>query len=163
MDRRGSWHLLAHRWDYKDGWPTNPAQTMPVLVSGVSQVKSPVKSGSAVAAPPSPLPCALTHTNHRAVGLLAVGRRIMSMPMSMCSTVSQRTGKTGFSTWRSSLTTHQSRSRLQRINHVRERYNATLFNLREAAPALQCPDGAAHSLGERGFPLLGSAGRGGPL
>ena len=34
MDRRGHWHLLAHRYDYKDGWPVNPAQTMPILVSG---------------------------------------------------------------------------------------------------------------------------------
>ena len=34
MDTRGRWHLLAHRWDYRDGWPVNPSQTMPVLVSG---------------------------------------------------------------------------------------------------------------------------------
>jgi hypothetical protein len=34
MDRKGRWHLLAHRWDYRDGWPVNPSQTMPVLVSG---------------------------------------------------------------------------------------------------------------------------------
>ena len=25
---------MAHRWDYRDGWPPNPAQTEPVLVSG---------------------------------------------------------------------------------------------------------------------------------
>ena len=34
MDRRGGWHFLAHRWDYRDGWPPNPAQTEPLLVSG---------------------------------------------------------------------------------------------------------------------------------
>merc|ERR1712226_905630 len=34
MDIRGNWHVLAHRYDYRDGWPVNPNQTMPVLVSG---------------------------------------------------------------------------------------------------------------------------------
>ena len=34
MDARGRWHLLAHRYDYRDGWPANPNQTVPVLVSG---------------------------------------------------------------------------------------------------------------------------------
>ena len=34
MDRRGNWHFLAHRYDYRDGWPPNPNQTNPVLVSG---------------------------------------------------------------------------------------------------------------------------------
>jgi len=34
MDTRGHFHLLAHRYDYRDGWPQNPNQTMPVLVSG---------------------------------------------------------------------------------------------------------------------------------
>lgn len=34
MDGRGSWHFLAHRYDYRDGYPVNPAQTMPLLVSG---------------------------------------------------------------------------------------------------------------------------------
>eukprot|EP00658_Telonema_sp_P-2_P068856 TRINITY_DN5785_c0_g1_i2.p1 TRINITY_DN5785_c0_g1~~TRINITY_DN5785_c0_g1_i2.p1 ORF type:complete len:291 (+),score=36.21 TRINITY_DN5785_c0_g1_i2:118-990(+) len=34
MDVRENWHLLAHRYDYRDGWPTNPNQTSPVLVSG---------------------------------------------------------------------------------------------------------------------------------
>lgn len=34
MDAKGRWHLLAHRWDYKDGFPVNPQQTMPVLVAG---------------------------------------------------------------------------------------------------------------------------------
>jgi len=28
------WHLLAHRYDYRDGYPPNPDQTMPVLVAG---------------------------------------------------------------------------------------------------------------------------------
>ena len=27
-------HFLAHRYDYRDGWPPNPAHTQPVLVSG---------------------------------------------------------------------------------------------------------------------------------
>tara|TARA_B110000208_G_C11774792_1_gene431597 strand:+ start:1265 stop:2497 length:1233 start_codon:yes stop_codon:yes gene_type:complete len=34
MDRRSNWHFLAHRYDYRDGWPVNPNQTMPILVSG---------------------------------------------------------------------------------------------------------------------------------
>jgi hypothetical protein len=33
MDSRDRWHLLAHTYDYRDGWPVNPAQTMPVLVA----------------------------------------------------------------------------------------------------------------------------------
>lgn len=28
------WHLLTHRYDYRDGYPPNPNQTMPVLVAG---------------------------------------------------------------------------------------------------------------------------------
>lgn len=34
MDNRNNFHLLAHRYDYRDGYPANPNQTMPVLVSG---------------------------------------------------------------------------------------------------------------------------------
>ena len=34
MDARGHFHLLAHRYDYRDGYPKNPNQTTPVLVSG---------------------------------------------------------------------------------------------------------------------------------
>eukprot|EP00662_Eupelagonemidae_sp_cell21_P024083 gene24082-7340_t len=34
MDARGNWHFLAHRYDYRDGFPPNPNQTEPVLVSG---------------------------------------------------------------------------------------------------------------------------------
>jgi hypothetical protein len=34
MDKRGNWHMLAHRYDYRDGYPPNPNQTEPVLVSG---------------------------------------------------------------------------------------------------------------------------------
>eukprot|EP01065_Artemidia_motanka_P004619 TRINITY_DN121_c0_g1_i5.p1 TRINITY_DN121_c0_g1~~TRINITY_DN121_c0_g1_i5.p1 ORF type:complete len:406 (+),score=117.13 TRINITY_DN121_c0_g1_i5:59-1276(+) len=34
MDKRGNWHALAHRYDYRDGYPPNPNQTEPVLVSG---------------------------------------------------------------------------------------------------------------------------------
>lgn len=34
FDARGNWHLLGHRYDYRDGWPVNPNQTMPILVSG---------------------------------------------------------------------------------------------------------------------------------
>ena len=34
MDRRGNFHLLAHRYDYRDGYPPNPNQTMPLHVSG---------------------------------------------------------------------------------------------------------------------------------
>eukprot|EP00750_Incisomonas_marina_P020695 INCI4074.11.p1 GENE.INCI4074.11~~INCI4074.11.p1 ORF type:complete len:492 (-),score=45.36 INCI4074.11:1168-2643(-) len=33
-DSRGNFHFLAHRYDYRDGWPVNPNQTMPILVSG---------------------------------------------------------------------------------------------------------------------------------
>ena len=33
-DARGNFHMIAHRYDYRDGWPPNPNQTMPVLVSG---------------------------------------------------------------------------------------------------------------------------------
>lgn len=33
-DTRGNYHLLAHRYDYRDGYPVNPNQTMPILVSG---------------------------------------------------------------------------------------------------------------------------------
>lgn len=34
QDNRGHLHLLAHRYDYRDGYPPNPNQTMPLLVSG---------------------------------------------------------------------------------------------------------------------------------
>jgi len=34
QDKNGNWHLLVHLYDYRDGWPVNPNQTMPVLVSG---------------------------------------------------------------------------------------------------------------------------------
>ncbi len=34
IDRRGNFHLLLHRYDYRDGYPVNPNQTMPILVSG---------------------------------------------------------------------------------------------------------------------------------
>ena len=34
MDTRGNFHLLAHRYDYRDGYPANPNQTEPLLVSG---------------------------------------------------------------------------------------------------------------------------------
>lgn len=34
MDKRGSWHFISHNYDYRDGWPANPNQTMPVLVAG---------------------------------------------------------------------------------------------------------------------------------
>lgn len=34
MDARANWHFLAHRYDYRDGFPVNPNHTMPVLVSG---------------------------------------------------------------------------------------------------------------------------------
>ena len=33
-DKNGNWHLFCHRYDYRDGWPTNPSQSEPVLVSG---------------------------------------------------------------------------------------------------------------------------------
>jgi len=33
-DRRGHFHMIAHRYDYRDGFPPNPNETMPVLVSG---------------------------------------------------------------------------------------------------------------------------------
>lgn len=33
-DSNGNWHLFCHRYDYRDGWPPNPNQTEPVLVSG---------------------------------------------------------------------------------------------------------------------------------
>jgi len=32
-DANGNWHLFSHRYDYRDGWPPNPNQTEPVLVS----------------------------------------------------------------------------------------------------------------------------------
>ena len=34
MDNRSNFHFLAHRYDYRDGWPINPGQIEPVLVSG---------------------------------------------------------------------------------------------------------------------------------
>eukprot|EP00940_MAST-03C_sp_MAST-3C-sp2_P002348 g2348.t1 len=34
FDRRGNWHLLGHRYDYRDGYPANPNETLPILVSG---------------------------------------------------------------------------------------------------------------------------------
>eukprot|EP00041_Stephanoeca_diplocostata_P020991 m.480684 g.480684 ORF g.480684 m.480684 type:complete len:363 (+) comp21710_c1_seq1:255-1343(+) len=34
MNAKGSWHFLAHVYDYRDGWPPNPNQTEPVLVAG---------------------------------------------------------------------------------------------------------------------------------
>lgn len=34
FDKRGRFHFIAHRYDYRDGWPPNPNQTNPVLVSG---------------------------------------------------------------------------------------------------------------------------------
>ena len=34
MDRNENWHLLVHLYDYRDGYPINPKQTMPILVSG---------------------------------------------------------------------------------------------------------------------------------
>lgn len=33
-DENDNWHLFCHRYDYRDGWPPNPNQTDPVLVSG---------------------------------------------------------------------------------------------------------------------------------
>ena len=34
QDKNENWHLLVHLYDYRDGYPVNPNQTMPVLVSG---------------------------------------------------------------------------------------------------------------------------------
>jgi hypothetical protein len=34
QDQHENWHLLVHLYDYRDGYPANPNQTMPVLVSG---------------------------------------------------------------------------------------------------------------------------------
>lgn len=34
MDTRGNWHFISHNYDYRDGWPANPNQTMPILVAG---------------------------------------------------------------------------------------------------------------------------------
>ena len=34
MDANGHWHVLVHLYDYRDGYPANPNQTMPILVSG---------------------------------------------------------------------------------------------------------------------------------
>jgi hypothetical protein len=34
QDKNENWHLLVHLYDYRDGWPPNPNQTEPVLVSG---------------------------------------------------------------------------------------------------------------------------------
>lgn len=34
LDPRGNFHLLTHRYDFRNGWPYNPNQTEPVLVSG---------------------------------------------------------------------------------------------------------------------------------
>lgn len=34
FDASGGFHVLGHRYDYRDGYPVNPNQTMPVLVSG---------------------------------------------------------------------------------------------------------------------------------
>ena len=33
-DKRGHWHLLVHRYDYRNGYPQNPNATQPMLVSG---------------------------------------------------------------------------------------------------------------------------------
>ena len=33
MDARGNFHLLTHSYDFRDGWPANPNQTQPNLVS----------------------------------------------------------------------------------------------------------------------------------
>jgi hypothetical protein len=30
MDKNENWHLLVHLYDYRDGYPPNPNQTMPV-------------------------------------------------------------------------------------------------------------------------------------
>ena len=34
MDANEHWHVLVHLYDYRDGYPANPNQTMPILVSG---------------------------------------------------------------------------------------------------------------------------------
>ena len=34
MDTRDNFHLLSHRFDFADGWPVNPNETLPILVSG---------------------------------------------------------------------------------------------------------------------------------
>ena len=34
MDKNENWHVLVHLYDYRDGYPPNLNQTMPVLVSG---------------------------------------------------------------------------------------------------------------------------------
>ncbi len=34
MDPHEHWHILVHLYDYRDGYPPNPNQTMPILVSG---------------------------------------------------------------------------------------------------------------------------------
>jgi len=34
QDSEENWHLLTHRYDYRDGYPPNPNQTNPVLVAG---------------------------------------------------------------------------------------------------------------------------------
>lgn len=34
QDANTNWHLLVHRYDYRDGWPVNKNQSEPVLVSG---------------------------------------------------------------------------------------------------------------------------------
>jgi len=34
QDMNNNWHLLTHRYDYRDGFPANPNQTEPVLVAG---------------------------------------------------------------------------------------------------------------------------------
>ena len=43
FDARGNWHLLGHRYDYRDGFPVNPNQTMPLLVSGHAYSKDGVQ------------------------------------------------------------------------------------------------------------------------
>eukprot|EP01065_Artemidia_motanka_P004617 TRINITY_DN121_c0_g1_i3.p1 TRINITY_DN121_c0_g1~~TRINITY_DN121_c0_g1_i3.p1 ORF type:complete len:409 (+),score=155.10 TRINITY_DN121_c0_g1_i3:61-1227(+) len=34
VDRRGNWHALSHRYDFRDGYPANPNGTDPTLISG---------------------------------------------------------------------------------------------------------------------------------
>eukprot|EP00056_Hartaetosiga_gracilis_P008112 m.116254 g.116254 ORF g.116254 m.116254 type:complete len:427 (-) comp12849_c0_seq1:2817-4097(-) len=34
VDARGVWHMLCHRYDYRNGYPPNPNMTEPMLVSG---------------------------------------------------------------------------------------------------------------------------------
>ena len=34
LDSEQNFHTIFHRYDYRDGCPANPNQTMPVLVSG---------------------------------------------------------------------------------------------------------------------------------